>query len=245
MKLPLIYPDWPLNDKVCAFTTTRLGGCSESPYDEFNLAIHVDDNVENVKKNRTRLNECLNFSSSPKWLQQTHSDIVVRAEEIEPDSIEADASYTTEKNEICAVLTADCLPVLLADRNGECIAAVHAGWQGLAKGIIQQTITSMSEILKPEYAWLGPAIGPEAFEVGEDVYDTYMDSNKAYQQAFSVKKPGKWNLDIYAAAKIVLAAADIPYVYGGAYCTYQDQDRFFSYRRSEKTGRMATIIMRK
>ena len=245
MNLPLIYPDWPLEDKVCAFTTTRAGGCSTSPYDGFNLAIHVDDQVEDVIKNRNRLNEYFSFTSSPKWLQQTHSNIVVRADEIEPDSIEADATFATTRNEICAVLTADCLPVLLADRNGECVAAAHAGWQGLAKGIIQETIHAMSDYIKPEYAWLGPAIGPQAFEVGEDVYDTYMDSNIAYQRAFSAKKPGKWNLDIYAAAKIVLAAADIPYVYGGAYCTYQDQDRFFSYRRSEKTGRMATVIMRK
>ncbi len=245
MKLQLIRPDWPLEDKVCAFTTTRMGGCSQSPYNDFNLALHVEDNAEVVKKNRALLNEWLGFTATPKWLQQTHSNIVVRAEDIEPDTIEADASFTTKKNEVCAVLTADCLPVLLADRDGECIAAVHAGWQGLAKGIIQQTITSMSEYKKPEYAWLGPAIGPESFEVGEDVYEIYLQSNKAYERAFSAKKPGKWNLDIYSAAKIVLAAADISHIYGGTFCTYQDQQRFFSYRRHEKTGRMATIIMKK
>ena len=245
MNLPLIYPDWPIQDKVCAFTTTRIGGCSHAPYDELNLAIHVADDVADVENNREILNKHLGFTSSPKWLQQTHSKIVVQSDEIEPDSVEADASFTTSKNEICAVLTADCLPILLSDSNGECVGAVHAGWQGLAKGIIQQTISAMSEFLKPEYAWLGPAIGPKALEVGEDVYETYLQSNIAYEKAFIAKKPGKWNLDIYAAAKIVLEAADIPYVYGGTYCTYQDQERFFSYRRSEKTGRMATVIMRK
>ena len=245
MKLPLIYPDWPINHKVCAFTTTRIGGYSQSPYNELNLALHVDDESSHVKKNRDQLNESLEITHSPKWLKQTHSRIVVKAEEIEPDAIEADASFTTEKNQICAVLTADCLPVLLTDRNGQCVAAVHAGWQGLAKGVIQETINAMSEHVKPEYAWLGPAIGPESFEVGEDVYETYIQSNIEYKNAFSAKKPGKWNLDIYAAAKIVLSAADITKVYGGTYCTYRDEQHFFSYRRSEKTGRMATIIMRK
>ncbi len=245
MTLQLIYPDWPLNEKVCAFTTTRSGGMSQAPYDSFNLALHVEDQVENVVKNRLILNDQMSFESSPKWLQQTHSDIVLMSEDILPDTIEADASFTISKNEICAVLTADCLPVLFSDRHGECVGAAHAGWQGLAKGILQKTIQAMSQYVKPEYAWLGPAIGPASFEVGEDVYEAYMQSNPEYKQAFKVKESGKWNLDIYQAAKIVLEAADIPYVYGGTYCTYQDEKLFYSYRRNSKTGRMATIIMRK
>ena len=187
----------------------------------------------------------MGFKSSPKWLKQTHSSIVVKAEQIQADSVEADASFTTCKNEICAVLTADCLPVLFSDRNGECVGATHAGWQGLAKGILQQTIDAMSACIKPEFAWLGPAIGPASFEVGEEVYETYLKSNAEYRKAFKAKQAGKWDLDIYKAAKIVLTAADIPHVYGGTYCTYSDEKRFFSYRRNQNTGRMATIIMRK
>jgi len=245
MSHELIHPDWPLNDKVCAFTTTRDGGNSQFPYDSFNLALHVDDEAEHVLKNRAYLNERMGFKSSPKWLKQTHSSIAVNAEHIQADSVEADASFTTSKNEICAVLTADCLPVLFSDRNGECVGAAHAGWQGLAAGILQQTIDVMSAYIKPEFAWLGPAIGPASFEVGEDVYETYLQSNSEYRKAFKAKQPGKWNLNIYQAAKIVLAAADIPHVYGGTYCTYSDEKRFFSYRRNQNTGRMATIVMRK
>ncbi len=140
MSLELIHPDWPLNDKVCAFTTTRMEGSSLAPYDSFNLALHVNDQAEHVLNNRAYLNQQMEFKSSPKWLKQTHSSIVVKAEQIQADSVEADASFTTCKNEICAVLTADCLPVLFSDRNGECVGATHAGWQGLAKGILQQRI---------------------------------------------------------------------------------------------------------
>ena len=178
-------------------------------------------------------------------MRQTHSSIAVKAEDIQADSIEADASFATNKNEICAVLTADCLPVLFSDRNGECVGAAHAGWQGLAKGILQQTIDAMSTCIKPEFAWLGPAIGPDSFEVGEDVYETYLQSNSEFRKAFAAKQAGKWDLDIYQAAKIVLEAADIPHIYGGTFCTYRDAKRFFSFRRNQNTGRMATIIMRK
>ena len=245
MSLELIHPDWPLNEKVCAFTTTRDGGSSYTPYDSLNLALHVNDQSQHVLKNREILNQQMDFKSSPKWLKQTHSSIVVDAGRIQADSVEADASFTTSKNEICAVLTADCLPVLFSDRHGECVGVAHAGWQGLVKGILQQTIDAMSAYIKPEFAWLGPAIGPASFEVGEEVREAYLKCNSEYRKAFKAKQPGKWDLDIYKAAKIVLAAADITHVYGGTYCTYRDEKRFFSYRRNQNTGRMATIIMRK
>ena len=245
MTLQLITPDWPFNDKVVAFTTMRTNGFSQSPYDSFNLAIHVQDRDKDVLKNRAYLEEQLGFKSAPKWLRQTHSKIVMRAEDVDIDNTEADASFTTQKNQICAVLTADCLPVLLADAEGQCVAAVHAGWQGLLKGVIQETIKAMSAEVKPEYAWLGPAIGPKAFEVGEDVYEPYIQENPEYENAFKVKKQGKWYLDIYTAAKVVLTAADITKIYGGSHCTYTEREQFFSFRRNATTGRMATIIMRK
>lgn len=245
MSLQLISPDWPLNNKVLAFTTTRTKGFSQTPYDSFNLAIHVQDQDKNVLKNRAYLDQQLGFKSSPKWLKQTHSKIVMRAEDVDVDNTEADASFTTQKNQICAVLTADCLPVLLADANGQCVGAVHAGWQGLLKGVIQETIEAMSAEVKPQFAWLGPAIGSEVFEVGEDVYQPYIQENSEYENAFKVKKPGKWYFDIYAAAKVVLIAADITKIYGGSHCTYTEQEQFFSFRRNATTGRMATIIMRK
>lgn len=245
MSLKFISPDWPLADKVNAFTTTRLGGVSVSPYNDLNLALHVGDQAESVIKNRSLLNKQLPIGVSCKWINQTHSNIVVNASEIEPDSIEADASFTIDRNIVCAVLTADCLPILFSDQNGECVGVTHVGWRGLLDGIIQKTIEAMSAYKKPDYAWLGPAIGPTAFEVGEDIYTGYIQRDPNFEAAFTTKVAGKWNFDIYLAAKVVLSAADIPYVYGGVFCTYNDEQQFFSYRRNAMTGRMATLITRR
>ncbi len=245
MSLQLIYPDWPLRDKVTAFATSRIGGVSRYPYNELNPALHVADNQEDVIKNRLLLEEHLGKNIETKWLKQTHSTTVADAAIIDTDVIEADASFTTSKNVACAVLTADCLPLLFSDYNGECIGAAHAGWRGLVNGVIENTIKVMSQYIKPTYVWLGPAIGPSAFEVGNDVLEAYIKRNTEFKSCFKVKKAGKWNLDIYQAAKIVLKAADITNIYGGSYCTYSDKDQFFSYRRNSVTGRMATIIARR
>ncbi len=240
MSLQLIYPDWPLQNKVTAFTTTRMGGVSSEPYNEFNLALHVGDNHNDVLSNRHRINEYLGGSIDVKWLKQTHSTITMDAA-----NIEADASFTTSKNIACAVLTADCLPLLFSDDNGECIGATHAGWRGLVDGVIENTIHVMSHYIKPTHVWLGPAIGPQSFEVGEDVFKDYIKRNADFESCFKAIKSGKWNLDIYQAAKIVLKAADILNIYGGSYCTYSDEEQFFSYRRHSVTGRMVTIIARR
>ncbi len=245
MSIELIYPDWPLQDKVMAFATTRIGGVSTDPYNEFNAALHVGDDQKNVLKNRLRINQCLGDSVDTKWLKQTHSTIAVDAASIDTDVVEADASFTTIKNIACAVLTADCLPLLFSDHNGECIGATHAGWRGLVDGVIENTIDAMSKYIRPTYVWLGPAIGPNAFEVGEDVFEAYINRHTNFESCFKVTKPGKWKLDIYQAAKIVLEAANISNIYGGCYCTYNDESRFFSYRRNPVTGRMATIIARR
>jgi YfiH family protein len=244
MSLPLIYPDWPLRDKVTAFTTTRVGGVSTDPYNELNPALHVGDIEENVFENRHRINEFLGESIDTKWLKQTHSITALDAASIDADVMQADASFTTSKNIACAILTADCLPLLFSDHNGECVGATHAGWRGLVDGVIENTINAMSEYIKPTYVWLGPAIGPNAFEVGEDVYVTYIKRSAKFESCFEVKQAGKWNLNIYQAAKIILESADISNIYGGSYCTYSDENRFFSYRRNSVTGRMATIIVR-
>ena len=245
MSLPLIYPDWPLRDKVTAFTTTRAGGVSVEPYNAFNPALHVGDDGENVLNNRCQINKYLAEGVVVKWLKQTHCTIALNAANINADAFEADASFTTSKKAACAVLTADCLPLLFSDNNGECVGAAHAGWRGLVDGVVENTIIAMSEYIKPSYVWLGPAIGPSAFEVGEDVFAAYSKRNVAFEACFKFKTTGKWNLDIYQAAKIVLEAADITNIYGGSYCTYTNENQFFSYRRNSVTGRMATLIARR
>lgn len=245
MTLPLIYADWPLQEKLYAFTTTRLGGVSKAPFDNFNLALHVEDNKQCVYENRHRLQANLLPTTHVKWLKQTHSNIVVNASHIEADLIQADAAFTTDNNIACAVLTADCLPILLSDKNANCIAAIHAGWRGVINGVIENTIAAMREHAKPEYAWLGPAIAAQSFEVGDDVYEAYKQREVRLVKCFDAKKSGKWNLNIYQAAKIILNSADINKVFGGKYCTYNDSDQFFSYRRQSVTGRMATIISKR
>ena len=246
----LIYPNWPLQDKVNAFTTTRNGGVSSAPFDSFNLAMHVHDDAADVQANRQQLQKYLSDQVQIKWLKQVHGNHVVNASAIAADEVEADAAFTTDEHIACAVLTADCLPILISDKNGECIAAVHAGWRGVINGVITNTISAMSSHVKPSYAWLGPAIGPSVFEVGEDVCDAYNQTDFAFKDCFiekntHPKKTGKWNLNIYQAAKVVLNAADISNVYGGEYCTFNDSDQFYSYRRNAVTGRMATIISKR
>lgn len=242
MKFRSVIPDWPLHDKVGALTSCRTEGNSLAPFDGFNLALHVGDQYEHVVANRVLLREQLQLDQEPKWLQQTHSNNVVNASSIVPDKASADASFTNNAGVVCAVLTADCLPVVFSDKHGTCVGIAHAGWRGLLNGIIQRTIAAMSKTTEVDYAWLGPAIGPKVFEVGADVYELCRQQNPALQHAFTSMGAGKWNLDIYKAAKIVLAAADISNIYGGDYCTYTDSERFYSYRRSKCTGRMATLI---
>ena len=242
MKFAAIYPDWPLGNKINALTTVRVGGASQIPFDSFNLALHVGDERSHVMANRATLRQQLQLNQEPKWLQQIHSNTVVEASAITPDSAQADASYTTQAGIVCAVLTADCLPILVSDVDGSCVGVIHAGWRGLLAGVIQQTIKAMSAYAKPYYVWLGPAIGPTAFQVGSDVLEPLVAQDSSFERAFVSDGSGKWKLDIYQVAKIVLAAADISAVYGGNFCTYTDSERFFSYRRESTTGRMATLI---
>ncbi|EKD74083.1 MAG: hypothetical protein ACD_45C00083G0005 [uncultured bacterium] len=237
-----IQPDWPAPPNVKACTTTRVGGVSLAPYNELNLALHVGDAKQHVQKNRTLLKTRLALPSEPIWLEQTHSTIVVPAT---ADNLgkEADATFASEPNCVCVVLTADCLPILLCNRAGTHVAAIHAGWRGLANGIIENTLKTLDLPSGELLAWLGPAIGPNAFEIGHEVRDLFLKSHPDTEQAFLPSPNGRWLGDLYALASLRLHTLGITNIYGKPYCTYSDKEQFFSYRRDgSKTGRMASLI---
>ncbi|MGD8925952.1 MAG: peptidoglycan editing factor PgeF [Thioalkalispiraceae bacterium] len=232
--------DWPAPQHVRAGTTTRLGGLSEGVYSSLNLALHVGDDKDVVNQNRQKLKSLLNLPAEPHWLKQVHGCQVSTDDEM---LTEADASVTTKKGRVCVVMIADCLPVLITDRRGTCVAAAHAGWRGLEQQVIARTVQAMSASPEELLVWLGPAIGPQAFEVGNEVRDLFLLQNKKHTAAFiKGKYPGKWLMDVYAVARLQLAELGVVSVSGGDFCTYQDQRRFYSYRRDNITGRMASLI---
>ncbi len=236
----LIHPDWPAPANVKALQTTRLGGISAAPYDALNLGLHVGDDPVRVNRNRQLLSPLL--PSEPVWMEQVHGIEVANADAA-ACRVVADASIACHKGSVCVVMTADCLPVLLCDEGGTVVGAVHAGWKGLAAGVIEATIKEMGVAPHKLLAWLGPAIGPEAFEVGEDVRAAFMEHDAKAAEAFKSRgMQGKYHADIYFLARQRLAALGITRVYGGTFCTYHQQDRFFSYRRDGVTGRMGTFI---
>lgn len=247
--MELIIPDWPAPANVRAFSTLRTGGFSLPPYGDaegglgLNLGTHVGDDPEAVRKNRALLRTGL--PSEPVWLNQVHGAAVVDAATVSgmPD---ADASWTAATNKVCAIMTADCLPVLLCTSDGKVVGVAHGGWRGLAAGVLQNTVKAMrSESRAPIMAWLGPAIGPQAFEVGGEVREVFMRQDMAMMQAFVPEEgvPGKFMADIYRIARIILNGIGITAVYGGDACTVTETHRFYSYRRDKgKTGRMATGI---
>jgi len=234
--------DWPAPANVHAATSRRLGGISQGTYATLNLAMHVDDDAWAVRENRSRLA----LPTEPIWLNQVHGLTVAnvgRASEQSSDQvIEADAAYTDVAGVICAVLTADCLPVLLCDRSGHHVAAVHAGWRGLAAGIIDRAVTALQPPGDQLLAWLGPAIGPNAYEVGPEVREAFLQRDTDAQAAFPPSRPGHWWMDIYQLARQQLAQQGITGVYGGDHCTWQEAEHFYSYRRDGVTGRMASVI---
>lgn len=244
-----IIPEWPAPDCVKAFSTVRAGGFSLAPYHGnaagtggLNLGLHVGDDPVTVLKNRDLLKKRL--PSEPVWLNQVHGSDVVDAGKVAgiPD---ADASFTFQKDTVCVIMTADCLPVLLCTADGAAVAAVHAGWRGLAGGVLENAVGILgkkggSGIM----AWLGPAIGPAAFEVGEDVRKAFLHKDRKFSAAFRERKgaEGKYLADIYELARGTLNKAGVSRVYGGDFCTVTDSGRFYSYRRDKVTGRMATGI---
>jgi YfiH family protein len=231
--------EWPAPSMVRAGVTTRHGGVSLPPYDSLNLAGHVGDDPAAVAQNRARLTAFLALPNEPHWLNQVHG-ISVQTDAVAGN--EADARVSCQPGHVCAVLTADCLPVLLCDRPGTVVAAAHAGWRGLAAGVIGETIKRMPVAAAELLAWLGPAIGPRVFEVGDEVRAAFIGLAAEYTRAFIAQGHGKWLMDIYAAARLQLAWLGVTQVYGGRFCTFEDATRFFSYRREHTTGRMASLI---
>lgn len=234
--------DWPAPSHVHAGVTTRLGGVSGAPYRSLNLAAHVQDDPLAVQRNRAILRERMALPSEPCWLNQVHGNNVVDAAMTYPNPPQADASVTDQPASVCVVMTADCLPVLLCDRAGQQVAAVHAGWRGLHNRVISAALARLAVTPSEILAWLGPAIGPQAFEVGVDVYDAFMKCDPAYAAVFRGKDPQHWWMDAYAAARLELQQAGVTAVFGGDFCTVHDPKRFYSYRRDGITGRMASLI---
>jgi len=237
----MIYPQWPAPAHVRAVSTTRTGGVSQPPYDSLNLASHVGDQDGAVRANRQQLVKQLGLAVEPVWLEQVHGDKVVNAA-LAAGTPPADASYTQQPGVVCAVMTADCLPVLFCDRQGEVVAAAHAGWRGLAGGVLEATVAAMGAPVDSLLAWLGPAIGPADFEVGDEVRATFVDRQAEATAAFSRSGNGQWLADIYQLARFRLASAGIEHIYGGGFCTFSDSHRFYSFRRQSTTGRMASLV---
>ena len=234
-----ITPDWPVPDHIHAATTLRTGGVSQAEFSSLNLADHVNDKLQHVLENRQCIKNMLALPADPVWLQQTHS-VQVACAELVTLNPEADASYTAKNNIVCTVLTADCLPILLCDQQGTMVAAIHGGWRGLLNGIIENTLSKMPA--SGLMAWLGPAIGAQCFEVGDDVRSAFINKSTQFTNAFKNHVNGKYLADIYQIARIILCDAGVQQIYGGEYCTVSDKERFFSYRRDGQTGRMATMI---
>ncbi|WP_348748665.1 peptidoglycan editing factor PgeF [Pseudomonas rhodesiae] len=233
-----LIPDWPAPAQVNACVTTRAGGVSLAPFDSLNLGDHVEDSLEAVLENRRRLSQT--FDIQPAWLRQVHGVNVVKADP--GRTLEADGCWTDTPGIACTSMTADCLPALFCNRAGTRVAAAHAGWRGLAAGVLEATVDSLAVGPADILVWLGPAIGPQAFEVGPEVREVFMQQLPATAQAFvPSRNPGKFMADIYQLARLRLATRGITAVYGGGLCTVTDP-RFFSYRRSPRTGRFASLI---
>lgn len=236
-----IIPDWPAPANVRALITTRAGGVSQGAHSSMNLGLRAGDDPQAVAANRERLRASL--PQEPRWLRQVHGTRVVEADTLQ-DAPEADAAIARRPQTVCAVMVADCVPVLLADRAGTTVAAAHAGWRGLAGGVIEHSIERMAVPPGEILAYLGPGIGPRAFEVGTDVREAFLSGDPQADGAFKPHAPGKWLADLYLLARQRLARAGVTQISGGQLCTHSDPQRFFSYRRDRTTGRMAALIWR-
>lgn len=267
-----ISPDWPAPFNIKAISTTRLGGFSKLAYQGFNLGDHVGDDPTAVAQNRKLLREELSLITEPMWLSQVHGNQIINIDKtvdinseksrqlnysadkdyskanIELNSVcnsaapIADGAFTQQSNIICTVMTGDCLPIILCDRAGKSVAALHGGWRSLAAGIIEKAMLLFATPGKEILAWLGPAIGPEVYEVGDDVRDEFINRFSDAAAGFKSIKPNKWLCNLYLLAQQQLNHHSVTAIYGGNYCTYSDNERFFSARRDKNTGRMATLI---
>lgn len=247
MTIPFITPSWPAPNNVKSLQTTRIGGVSISPFDSLNLAMHVQDDGLTVGRNRQLLADFV--PTEPVWTNQVHGTHVIDA--AKSDCLEtADGSFSRQKNVVCVTMTADCLPVLLCDKSGSVVAAVHAGWRGLCDGVIEAAVAKMSVAPSTLMAWLGPAIGSKAFEVGEEVRAQFIAQDAKASAAFiqhqTDSQQDKWLGNLYLIAQQRLQNIGVTAIYGGGidedFCTFTDEKRFFSFRRNNVTGRMATMI---
>lgn len=230
-------PDWPAPPNVRAWVTERG---SSARYGTMNLALHVGDDAAGVAANRTRLRAALELPSEPRWLEQVHGVRVLDLDRA--PGTQADGAVTSRPGVVCAVMTADCLPVLLCDRDGTRVGVAHAGWRGLLNGVLPAAVAALGGDPGRLIAWLGPAIGQAAYEVGTEVRDAFVAGNPAASPRFSPNSRGRWQADLYGLARDSLAAAGVPSVHGGGFCTYTDAARFFSHRREAPCGRMAALV---
>ncbi|ORU89832.1 MAG: laccase [Cycloclasticus sp. symbiont of Poecilosclerida sp. M] len=241
-RVEFLTPNWPAPQNIKAISTRRSGGFSHGPYAGLNLAKHVADDEVVVEQNRRALSQALRLPSEPVWLKQVHGiDVAEINAESAKSTPQADASIARSSALVCAIMTADCLPIFLCNTQGTVVAAVHAGWRGLHAGVIENTVEKMGES-KDLMAWLGPAISPSCFEVGQEVKQAFTHKNTDMQSAFVQKENGQYLADLYALARTILIKSGVEKIYGGEQCTYNNPDKFFSYRRDAVTGRMASLI---
>jgi polyphenol oxidase len=245
-----IAPAWPVAENVHAFVTTRHGGASLGPFASLDLGSSANasmgaDDASAVAENRRRL--AAHLPEMPRWLAQVHGNRVVelRRDDASGETPRADAAVTRAPEVVLGVLTADCLPVFFAAADGSAVGVAHAGWRGLAAGVLENTIDAMGVAPTALCAWLGPAIGPAAFEVGADVYEAFVGPDEGAVAHFRVTGPAKWHADLYGLARRRLSRAGVASIAGGGFCTYNDAERFYSYRRDRVTGRMAAVIFRR
>ncbi len=237
--MELVIPNWNAPENIKAFSSTRIGGISKGVYRGLNLGMHVEDDLVLVMQNRSLLTKFSEMPSEPVWLNQTHSTDVIAVNTPTLKAINADGSVTSSSSIVCAVMTADCLPVLLTDIDGSKVAAIHAGWRGLADGILERAVKQFD---KPVLAWFGPAIGQNAFEVGQDVFDIFTSHTGEAEKAFIRKDNGKYLADMCLLAKQRLHSVGVDNISYSDLCTYSDTERFYSYRRDGITGRQASFI---
>lgn len=242
----VLHADWPVPPGVHALVTLRgPAGGSAPPFDRFDMGLRSGEDIAVVARNRELLQQGLALPSAPAWLRQVHGTAVV----VEPDAVaepEADAAITREPGKVLAILTADCLPVVFAARDGSEIGAAHAGWRGLCAGVLEATVAAMHATPGDIIAWMGPAAGPDAYEIGAEVREAFVTRDAAAASAFVATRPGHWRVDLYALARRRLLAAGLraDAIHGGGLCTISDPARFYSHRRDQRTGRMATLVWR-
>lgn len=242
-ELELIEPPWPVPTHVRAAFTCRSGGVSTAPFDSLNLGAHVGDEPDAVARNRDRVREALHLPAEPIWLEQVHGAGVVNLDHEPTGKIpRADAVVTHEPGRVCVIQVADCMPVLFAAADGSAVGAAHAGWRGLAAGVLEATVRALESRPGKLLAWMGPAIGPRHFEVGDEVRTAFTAQDAEAAAAFVHNARGRWQCDLYALVHRRLAALGIRSVFGGGWCTFADAARFFSYRRDGRCGRMAALI---